>query len=345
MIQMLWPGFLSLLGLIPVIIGIYAWMLRRRRKYAVRYSSLSLVRAALPRPSRLRRHLPFALFLLALAFLIAALSRPVSVVNLPADKTTIMLAMDASGSMRAVDIPPSRLQAAEQAALSFIRQQSDNAQIGIVAFARFAEIIQPPTHDRDELEEAIESLTTGRGTAVGAAILKAVDAIAEIYPAVAPSSGADAKQVPTPVPPGAYAPAIIVVLTDGVSNAGPHPVEAAQQAADRGIRVYTISFGTDQGSISFGNRGGNLQGNESQFGGRSFRVGVDEETLKQVAEMTGGEYYTAFSAEELQAVFENLPTSLITRSEVTEISVFFTAAGALLAALAILLGLLWNPLP
>jgi len=339
----LWPGFLVLFGLIPVLIGVYLWMQRRRRKFAVRYSSLSLVRAALPRSSRLRRYLPMALFLLALAALVAALSRPVSVVKLPADKATILLTLDVSGSMRAVDIPPSRLRAAKDAALSFVRRQNPNAQIGIVAFARFAELVQPPTNDRDALEDAIRGLTIGRGTAVGTAILRSIDAIAEAHPEIAPVSNGYTEDLPTPVPSGAYAPAIIVVLTDGVSNAGPHPVEVAQQAVDRGIRIYTISFGTPNGAISFG--GGGIQGVDPQFGGGRFRVGVDEETLQQVAEMTGGEYYTASSAEELNEVFDNLPTSLITRTEVTEISVFFAAAGAFLAALAVLLGMLWNPLP
>jgi Ca-activated chloride channel homolog len=343
--DMLWPSSLILLGLLPILVALYIWILRRRSKAAVRYSSLSLVRAAMPPASRLRRHLPFALFLLALAALVGALSRPVSIVHLPSDQATIILAMDVSGSMRAVDIPPSRLRAAEDAALSFIRRQSNSYQIGIVAFARFAEIIQMPTNNQSMLEDAIRSLNIGRGTAVGTAILKSVDAIAEVYPDIAPTDGSlgFGESLPQAVPSGAYAPAIIVVLTDGVSNAGPHPVEVAQQAADRGIRIYTISFGTNEGSITFG--GGQIQGGGPESGGRNFRVGVDEETLQMVAEMTGGEYYTAFSAEELQAVFDNLPTSMILRSEVTEISVFFTAAGVLLAALAIVLGMLWNPLP
>jgi Ca-activated chloride channel family protein len=342
--SMLWPGALLLLVLIPVIIGLYIWMLRRRRRFAIRFSSLSLVRQALPRYSRLRRHLPFALFVLALASLVVALARPVSIVAVPAGRTTIILTMDVSRSMLQSDILPNRLEAAEAAALSFIESQNSTRQIGIVAFAGFAEMTQPPTSDQEALEAAIGSLTTGRGTAIGSGILKAIDAIAEIDPSVAPSITDDSLEVaPTPVPQGAYAPSIIVLLTDGVATTGPEPVEAAQQAVDRGVRVYTIGFGTEQGGQFSG--GGGFGGGGGGFGGGRFRRGIDEDTLKQVADITGGEYYTAESADELQEVFENLPTSLITRHETTEISVAFTAVGALLAALAVVLSLRWNPLP
>lgn len=162
----LWPGLLWLLGLIPLLAAAYIWMLRRRRRFVVRYASLSLVRAALPRHSRLRRHLPFALFLLALAGLVIALARPVTIVSVPTGRATIMLAMDVSGSMCSTDISPNRLEAAQLAAISFIESQRSNTQIGIVAFAGFAELIMPPTTDQAVLEEAIVSLTTGRWTAL-----------------------------------------------------------------------------------------------------------------------------------------------------------------------------------
>jgi Ca-activated chloride channel homolog len=362
--DLLWPGFLLLLGLLPLLIGIYIWMLRRRRRYAVRYSSLSLVRAALTKQSRWRRHLPFALFIAALGSLSIALARPVAIVAVPTGQTTIVMAIDVSRSMCATDIPPNRLLAAEAAALSFIESQAGTRQISIVAFAGFAEMIQAPTSDQEALETAITSLTTGRRTAIGSGILKALDVIAEIDENVAPTVKDPSKDVaPTPVPNGAYAPEIIVVLTDGVSNAGPEPVEAAQQAADRGVRVYTIGYGTANGSGNpicsqqlvgggpLDNSGGGFggggfgSGGFGGGGGGGFRRGIDEETLKQVADLTGGEYYAAESASELVNVFENLPTYLITKHEVTEISVAFTAVGALLAALAIGLALRWNPLP
>ena len=353
--DLLWPRFLLLLGLIPLILAVYIWMLRRRRRFAVRYSSLALVREVLPRQSRWRRHLPFALFLLALASLIIALSRPVTIVSVPTDQTTIILTLDVSGSMRSRDIQPSRLAAAEAAALSFIQRQKSSTQIGIVAFSSFGEIIQAPTTDQEALQAAVESLTTGRRTAIGSGILRALDAIAEVDPNVAPSvSDTTSEVLPSPVPHGAYAPDIIVLLTDGVSNYGPLPLDAAQQAVDRGVRIYTIGYGTANGYIPFGGGqsqgGGFFGGGGQQFGGGQpsgggFRTGIDEETLKQIASMTGGAYYSASSADELQNVFKNLPTYLISKHETSEISVAFAAIGALLAGLAIVLSLIWHPFP
>jgi Ca-activated chloride channel family protein len=359
--DVLWPGFLFLLAIVPLLIVAYIWMLRRRRRFAVRYSSLALVRAALPRFSRWRRHLPFALFLIGLTSLVVALARPVAIVSVPTGQTTVILAIDVSRSMCATDIEPNRLEAAKAAALSFIQSQKSSTQISIVAFAGFAEVTQPATNDQEALQAAVESLTTGRRTAIGSGILKSLDAIAEIDKNVAPSVTDSSPGIPpTPVPSGAYAPDIIVLLTDGVSNAGPTPLEAAQQALDRGVRVYTIGFGTANGSeIPFcapqlqgggtvdrgGFGGGGFGGGGFGGGGGGFRRGIDEDTLKQVANMTGGDYYSAESAHELQEVFQNLPTYLITKHEIMEISVAFAALGALLAVIAVTLSLLWHPLP
>jgi Ca-activated chloride channel family protein len=348
----LWPGFLFLLALIPILIALYLWTLRRRRKFAVRYSSLSLIRAALPGQFWLRRHLPFALFLLALAGLIATLARPVTVVSVPTGRATIILAIDVSRSMCSNDIPPNRLLAAEEAALSFIDGQRAGTQIGIVAFAGFAEMILTPTTDPEILEDAIQSLTTGRRTAIGSGILESLDAIAEIDGTVAPVSlEANNGLQPTPVPQGAYAPAIIVLLTDGASNAGSDPLFAAQQAADRGVQVYTIGFGTELGGVM--DCGDFFLGNDpfgggfgfGGGGGGGFRRGIDEETLIRIADMTGGDYFSAESADELQDVFHSLPTHLITRHETMEISVAFAAIGALMAVLALGLSMLWHKLP
>jgi Ca-activated chloride channel homolog len=354
--DMLWPGFLVLLLLIPLLIAVYIWVLRRKRRFTVRYSSLALVRAALPRYSRLRRHLPFALFLAALASLIIAFGRPVAVVAVPTNQTVIVLAMDVSRSMCSNDIEPNRLIAAQAAANSFIQNQEASAHIGIVAFSGFAEVIQMPTTDTEALQAAINSLITGRRTAVGSAILKSIDVIAEVDETVAPSiSEFSTEPAPVPVVPGAYVPNIIVLLTDGATNAGPLPLDAAQQAVDRGIRVYTIGFGTEFGG-EFVNCGPQLWGREpfggggpggggGGPGGGGFRRDIDEETLMQIAESTGGKYYLAESGSELQDVFRELPTSLIVRHEATEISVTFVAVGALLVAVAIALSMLWHPLP
>lgn len=356
--SMLWPSFLWLLGLIPLIIGGYIWVQRRRRPAAVRYSSLSLVRSALSRTSLIRRYLPFALLLLAVAALTMAMTRPVTIMPVPTNQTSIILAMDVSRSMCSTDIEPNRLRAAEEAALAFIEGQAAGTQIGIVAFAGFAELLQLPTTDQEVLADVVESLITGRRTAIGSAILESIDTLAEIDESIAPVTfGGAVAGEPTPVPSGAYAPGIIVVLTDGASNAGPQPIEAAQQAVDRGIRVYTIGFGTERGGM-MNCRAGEEDGGDSfsgfgfnpdpQFGGGGgggFRRGIDEETLQEVADMTGGAYYAATSATELQDVFQSLPTHLITRHEVTEIGFIFTSLGALFTVLAIGLALWWNPLP
>lgn len=342
--EFMWPGSLILLGLVPLVTAAYIWAIRRRRRYAVRYSSLALIRAAIPKQSSLRRHLPFALFMLALVSLVLAFSRPAAVTRVPIGQVSIILAIDVSRSMIQADIPPTRLEAAQKAAQSFIEGQLPGTHLGIVAFAGFAELIQEPTADQEDLLRAIDSLTTARRTAVGSAILESIDAISERNTAVEPSvyeipvTGSGQAAAPDEKN---YVPDIIVLLTDGASNSGYPPLEAAQQAANRGIRVFTIGFGTETGEWG-------LDGNRSDpFGGNSFgwfSRGLDEETLRAIADMTGGEYYSASSADELQDVFASLPTYLVTQEELMEISVAFAAVGALLAALAIVLALLWHPL-
>ena len=355
--QFLWPGFLLLLLLVPLLIGLYVLGRRRRRPDAVRYSSLSLIRDALPGSSFIRRHLPFALFAVALAGLAVAVARPVVIASVPTNEATIVLTIDVSGSMCSTDVAPSRIEAAEAAAANFIGSQSSSTQIGIVAFSGFAEIVQAPTTDRNLLIDALHSLQTGRRTAVGSGILAAIDAIAEIDPNVAKSTSDTAPGVePPPVPKGDYAPEIIVLLTDGSSNAGPLPTAAAQEAADRGLRVYTIGFGTaDGGALSascapnlVGREPGGGQGGFGGFGNQNngqFPRGIDETTLKQVAADTGGTYYPAESAEQLESVFQGLPTNLITKHEVLEIGFGFVAFGVVFAGLAFLLGRAWRPLP
>lgn len=342
--ELLWPGILYLLALIPLLIIVYIVILKRRKPFAVRYSSLSLVRQAAAGQSTWRRHIPFALFLLALSSLIVAASRPVSTVTVPASNATIILAIDVSRSMCSTDILPSRLEAAKSAALKFVEDQDGNAQIGIVAFAGFAVVVQPPTTDQELLQTAIKNLTTARRTAIGEGILMSVDAISEIDDSISsPYSGVET----IPLPPGQYAPAIIVLLTDGVTTTGIHPLLAAQMAMDRGIRVFTIGFGTDRNE-SIPNCG--FQTHTDQFFGSPFGGGggprreIDEETLKQVSEMTGASYRLAGSQDELQEVFKNLPTQTLTITETTEISVLFVVMAAMLVTLAIVLSLMWQPI-
>jgi Ca-activated chloride channel family protein len=360
----LWSGLLLLLLVLPALAAVYVWSLRRRRPAAVRYSSLSLIRAAQPPSGRFRRHIPFVLFLAALGSLVLAMSRPQMVVAVPTNQTTIILTIDVSGSMCSSDIPPSRLEAAEAAAAQFIKAQSSSTLIGIVAFGSYAEVVQAPTNDQAQLLSALQSLATGRRTAIGDGILASIDAIAQVDPLVAKSDSGDSSgPAPAPVAKGAYAPDIIVLLTDGASNTGTPPLDAAQQAADRGVRVYTIGFGTANGGAfsatcapqfvgrepgggagGFGGPGG-FGGGGGGGGANNFRRGIDEDTLKQIAAMTGGAYYPAESANQLESVFAGLPTYLITKHEVTEVSFVFVGLGALVGSLGLLLGRLWRPLP
>ncbi len=358
----LWPFSLLLLFIIPLLIALYIWNLRRKRKYAVRYSSLSLIREAMPRHSHLRQHLPFILFLLAIAGLTTAFSRPVVEAEIPLSRTSIILAVDISRSMCATDVSPNRLSVAQDAALSFIDEQADDVRIGIVAFAGFAEVVVPPTHDKEALKNAVENFTTSIGTAIGSATLKSIDAIAEVNETVA-HSALDLSGNPDSgeTEEGFYQPDIIVVLTDGANSRGPLPLDAAQQAADRNVRVYTIGFGSAEpqemvctpqqiGGDAFGDGFGGIGGPGGGFGTGSFGnfrrfLILDEDTLQGMAELTGGDYYRAENAEQLYEVFVDLPTEFVLQKEQIEISVGFSLLGAAFAALSVILSLLWNRYP
>jgi Ca-activated chloride channel family protein len=352
-VTLLWPTLLWLLVLLPILVGVYIWAQRRRRRVVVRYSSLALLRGVHSASSWWRRHLPALLFLVALACLLLALARPVSVISVPAGQTTVVLTMDVSRSMCSTDIAPNRLEAAKSAALSFVGHQDPKTRIAIVAFSTFAEVVQPPTTDRNALETAINSLVTGRRTAIGSGILKALDAVAEADPDVPPGNTVlDPTDNLNPLPQGAYAPDIIVLLTDGSSNTGPLPLDAAAQAAARGVRVYAIGYGTPEGA-EFPNCGLQYLGGEPfRFGGGGFggggflggrfRRGIDEETLKRIVDLTGARYYSAESAGDLERVFSELPTHTIMKHETTELSVFLVFGSALVLVLAAILSMLWH---
>jgi Ca-activated chloride channel family protein len=310
----------------------------------VRYSSVALIKAAAPRRSAWKRHVPVALLLAALAALGLAAARPQMSVDVPVSESALILALDVSGSMCATDVAPNRLTAAQAAVRDFVQSQDDHTSIGLVLFAGFAQVAVAPTTDREPLLHAIDGLTTGRGTTIGAAILKSVDAIAEINPDVVPAdSGVIPPGAPPSRAPGDHAPEIVVLLTDGANTRGIEPVEAAEIAAERGVRVYPIGFGTaDPTSMvctpaqlgqhfeSRGGFGGGIGG-----GGRSYLV-ADEATLQQVADVTGGEYFAAADAERLQSVLEDLPRTVQTQHREVEVSVWLAGLAALL-----LLGSVW----
>ena len=189
-----WSSFLLLLFLIPIFIAGYLWILKRRKHTALTFSSLSIIKDAIQNQSQWRRHVPFAFFLLAFVSLTFALARPMANVRVPSSRSTILLALDVSLSMCSSDIPPNRLTIAQEAAESFIRAQESGTNIGIVAFAGFAELIVPPTNEKEVLLEAVARLTAGRRTAIGSAILRSIDAIAEINPDVAPACVPDTER-------------------------------------------------------------------------------------------------------------------------------------------------------
>jgi Ca-activated chloride channel family protein len=288
--------------------------------------------------------------------LIIALTRPVAQVEVPFSRTTIILALDVSRSMCSTDVSPNRLTIAQEAALNFIENQAEGTQIGIVAFAGFAEIVVPPTNDKEVLQEAIKNLSTSIGTAIGSATLKSIDAIAEVNLAVNPSgvnlNSRDSERGNDET----FQPDIIVLLTDGANTRGSPPLDAAQKAADRGVRVYTIGFGTtepgpmvcnaqQQGTESFGDGfgGGGFGGGGFGGGSGNFRrfLLLDEPTLQAVADLTGGSYFRAESADQLLEIFLELPTQIVLQKETLEISVVFSTLGAIFITVAFILSLVW----
>ena len=341
-----WPWALLSLTLIPILL-VAVWLLRRRRRRAaVRVTSIALVRAALPTRTRWTRLIPTLLLLLGLATLGVGAARPQATVPVASNSTTIMLAMDVSGSMCATDVEPNRLTVAQEAAVAFIQSQDGGTRIGLVAFAGVAGLQVPPTTDQDALIEAIDNFTTARGTAIGSAILTSIDGIAAINPTVAPS-GVDAEAAQR----SGYAPDVIVVLTDGANTQGVEPETAAEAAAARGVRVFTIGFGTttptrmactgqQAGGWAGGGgwRGGGFGGGR---GGRSPLI-IDEEGLQAVAEITGGQYYRAESAVQLQDALGDLPRQMTVAKKHIDIASWFAGVGGLLVAAAIGLSLWAN---
>jgi Ca-activated chloride channel homolog len=348
--RFMWPDVLWLLALAPALIVAYVVMLRRRKSAAVRYASLALVRGSIGTGQRIRRHVPPALVLLGLVAAIVAAARPSATVTLPSQYMTIALAMDVSRSMQATDVEPNRLEAAQAAAKAFINELPQNVRLGIVSFAGTAAVVQTPTESRDDMLAAIDRFQLQRATATGSGLLLALsmlfpDEAFDLESAVFDSRfGAGPHPVPLekrksadpsrgrgdrePVKPGSYTGGVIILLSDGRRTTGPDPLEIAKMAADRGVRVFTVGFGTKDGA-------------SIDFEGYSFYVRLDEETLKAIAKMTGGEYFHAGTAADLHKVYETLNTRIALETRETEVSALFVAAAAALLLAGALLSLLW----
>ena len=337
----LWPEFLWSLLALPLLPAGYLWLLRRRRKAAVRYSSLGIVRAAAAGPNW-RRHLPPALLLLACALLMLAAARPVARVPLPWARTSIMLAMDVSLSMRVTDVKPTRLAAAQEAAKLFLRDLPKQVEVGLVTFAGSSQVAQAATLDRASLLAAIDGFQMQTGTAVGNAI---VLCLAELFPDHGIALGdmtfggqrqgrsLDDKDKPapkqiTPVAPGSYESAAIILLSDGRRTTGIDTLEAAKMAADRGVRIYVVGLGSANGDSA-----------SSEL--MPIYLQLDETTLREVARMTGGEYHHAGTAERLRDVYGTLGSRMQVLTRETEVTALLALAAALLAVAAAGLSVLW----
>lgn len=340
--KFLWPEMLWLAALLPLLVIGYVWLMRRR-KTTLAYSNLGLIRQALSGSNGWRRKVPPLLLLAAAASLIVAAARPTAVVLLPSQHQTIILVMDVSGSMRAEDVAPNRITASQVAAKAFAKELPPNVRIGVVAYGGTAHLVQVPTLSREDVIAAIDRFQLQRGTAIGAGLVVAMatlfpDAGYEVSKLSSSRMGrfsgrslAEEDKAPrdaAPVEPGSYPSAAIVLLTDGQNTAGPDPMDAAQLAASRGVKVFTVGFGTPEG-VMIG------------FEGWSMRVRLDEETLKKVANLTHGQYFQAASGGDLKTVYEALKSRLVFEKKETEATVFFADLAALLVLLSAGLSVWW----
>jgi Ca-activated chloride channel homolog len=341
------PQLLWLLLVAPALVAAYVALLRRQKKRAVRYADVGLVKEAMGPRQRFRRHIPPLLLLIAVVALIIAMAGPSTTITLPSQKETIILVMDVSLSMGARDVDPNRITAAQAAAKAFVEDHPKDVRIGIVAFGATASLVQPPTQNQEDLLAAIDRFQLQRGTATGSALYVALQTLfpdagidleslvfkGGLYGNPARGRSLDAKPKPEkkefkPVAPGSYTSAVIILLSDGRRTTGPDPLDAARLAADHGVRVFTVGFGT-------------LEGGSIGFEGWSAYVRLDEETLKAVADITRGEYFYAGTSGDLKKVYEGLTTKLTLEKKDTEVTFLFVAGAAIVLLAAALLSLLW----
>lgn len=325
----IWPFMLISLVLIPI--GVWLYLRQQRRRRAFTWGGLAPAGAAGKGIGR-RRHLPWVLFLIALTTLLIALARPQTVLSLPRTEGTVILAFDVSGSMAAEDLQPTRIEAAKAAARDFVARQPRTVQIGVVSFSDNGFTVQPPTSDQAAILGAIDRLAPARGTSLANGILTALHTIelakapdtTRYYTNLTPT----ATPEPTPVPTGYYEPAAIVLLSDGDNNESPDPAEAAQAAAERGVRIYTVGIGSPGGI-------------DLKINGFLVHTQLDEGALQNLADATDGKYYNAESTEELIAVYDNLNPQLVVKTEKTEITSLLAGASLLIFMAGGALSLVW----
>ncbi|HEX4836012.1 MAG TPA: VWA domain-containing protein [bacterium] len=324
--KFLWPAALLLYLAVPVLAGGYVWMLRRPARERVRYPRIDLVARAAAAGGRWRRHVPAVLYLVALCGVIFTLARPVAPVPVPDNRTAVMLSMDVSRSMMAHDVVPTRLDAAKKAAVQFVRTLPRGAKVGLVSFSSYATLISPPTDDHDRVIQAINNLNLEFATAIGDGLLEALYALPgrqrsdnAVTPGLPPAPPENADRLP---------PATVVLLSDGQSNRGTSPEDAANAARLMRVRVYTVGLGSPEGTFL-------------ELGGRSIFVRLDEETLKQIAEVTGGEYWRVSSTTELSRVYTRLGRSIGWERRAVEVSGLASVAVAGLFVATLAVSLLW----
>lgn len=305
-----WPYLLLSLALIPILAGLYILAQRRRRAYAVRFTNLALLSDVVGRGPGMRRHIPPLLYLLGLTALLISLARPMAVVAVPRDQTTVMLVMDVSGSMAADDLKPDRMTAAKEAAHAFVDALPDNIQVGLVSFSTVARLNASPTQDRTQVHRAIDSLIYGGGTAIGDGLYVALDQLDQ--------RPADEQ--------GEQAPGLVVLLSDGQPTAGIPTEQASTRATESGIKVHTVGIG---------------QRGETPVVLGGIPVQLDEVTLQQIAEDTGGTYFYAAKTDDLKQIYQELGSQISWVKEYTEITAFVSGIGTLLVLAGGLLGLRW----
>jgi len=315
----------------------YIWVQRRKQRTVVIYSSLALIKPAMRKTSMWRRHVPPALLAFALSLVLFAASRPVARVALPADYMTLMLAMDVSRSMLAEDVQPSRIVAAQMAAKAFIGELPANVRVGVVSFAANAQLVQAVTQNKEQLIAAIDGFSLQRGTATGSGLLVALNTLMPdvtvnletvLYGSEFSGSLDKTKETKPDSskvqPAGSYTGGAIVLLSDGRRTTGADPIEAAKLAASKGVRVYTVAFGTPNGTIP----------GQSYS---SFWTQVDEESLQKIAKITEAEFFRATNAADLKKIYQHLSSKFVLDQRETEISALFI--GAALAMLGLAFGL------